>query len=66
MFYRIGAAMMTHTDEAKRGIDPISKTALVEAVVNCPVCGREGSALYTSMAECCQIYLLTWFRDDAA
>ena len=41
-------------------------TALVELLAICPVCGREGSALYTSMADCCQIYLLTWFRDDAA
>jgi len=57
---------MMHTDEAKR--EPISKTAtaLVELAVNCPCCGREAPALCESPRACCDLYLLTWFRCDAA
>jgi len=54
-----------NTEEVKPEANPTA-AALVEAIVNCPCCGREGSALYESQAECCRLYLSLWFTRCAA
>jgi hypothetical protein len=55
-----------NTEEAKPEANRKSAAALVELLAICPICGLQGSALYESPARCCDLYLLTWFRSDAA
>ena len=55
-----------NTEEVKPEATRKTAAALIEAVVNCPCCGREGPALYESQAECCRLYLSLWFTCCAA
>lgn len=50
------------------GVKPERKTsaALAELLAICPVCGREGPALYESESGCCEQYLRSWFTRCAA
>ena len=57
---------MMHTEELKPEVSRRTAAALVELLAICPVCGCEAPALYESPARCCDLYLLTWFRSDAA
>lgn len=54
-----------NTEEAKPEAKKTA-AALVEAIVNCPCCGRAGQALYESQSECCRLYLSLWFTCYAA
>jgi hypothetical protein len=51
---------MMHS-EAKLEANRPAAAALVELLAVCPICGREGSAVYESQSECCRLYLLAWF-----
>jgi hypothetical protein len=58
---------MMNTEEVVAGSrSRKSAAALVELLAICPVCGREGLALFESRSGCCERYLLVWFIRCAA
>ena len=56
---------MMHS-EVKPEANRKSSAALVELLAICPICGRQGLALFESQSGCCERYLLVWFIRCAA